>query len=79
MTRSPNAEEAMHEYGVTLTAWDDLPKAAAVVYAVAHSEFVNRPIPEFVAKMRPGAVLTDVKCQADAAAFQKHGVTVWRL
>ncbi len=74
-----NAEEAMHEYGVTLTAWDDLPKAAAVVYAVAHSEFVNRPIPEFVAKMRPGAVLTDVKCQADAAAFQKHGVTVWRL
>jgi UDP-N-acetyl-D-glucosamine/UDP-N-acetyl-D-galactosamine dehydrogenase len=74
-----NAEEAMHEYGVTLTAWDDLPKAAAVVYAVAHSEFVNRPIPEFVAKMRPGAVLTDVKCQADAAAFEKHGVTVWRL
>jgi len=74
-----NAEEAMHEYGVTLTAWDDLPEAAAVVYAVAHSEFVNRPVPEFVAKMRPGAVLTDVKCQADAAAFQKHGVTVWRL
>jgi UDP-N-acetyl-D-glucosamine/UDP-N-acetyl-D-galactosamine dehydrogenase len=74
-----NAEEAMHEYGVTLTAWDDLPKAAAVVYAVAHAEFVNRPIPEFVAKMRPGAVLTDVKCQADAAAFEKHGVTVWRL
>jgi UDP-N-acetyl-D-glucosamine/UDP-N-acetyl-D-galactosamine dehydrogenase len=74
-----NAEEAMHEYGVTLTAWDDLPKAAAVVYAVAHAEFVNRPIPEFVSKMRPGAVLTDVKCQADAAAFQKHGVTVWRL
>lgn len=74
-----NADEAMHEYGVALTAWDDLPKAAAVVYAVAHSEFVNRPVSELVAKMRPGAVLTDVKCQADAAAFEKHGVTVWRL
>ncbi len=74
-----NAEEAMHEYGVTLTAWDDLPKAAAVVYAVAHAEFIDRPVPEFVAKMRPGAVLTDVKCQADAAAFEKHGFHVWRL
>jgi len=74
-----NAEEAMHEYGVALTAWEDLPKAAAVVYAVAHAEFVARPVEELVAKMRPGAVLTDVKCQADASAFERHGVTVWRL
>src|SRR5690606_41191013 len=28
--------EAMHEYGVELTAWGDLPKAGAAVAAVGH-------------------------------------------
>jgi len=32
-------EEAMHEYGVRLTAWDDLPRADAIVAAVSHKPF----------------------------------------
>jgi UDP-N-acetyl-D-galactosamine dehydrogenase len=32
-------EEAMHEYGVKLEAWDDLPRADAIVAAVAHREY----------------------------------------
>ena len=34
-----DAEEAMHEYGVRLVRWDDLPRADAIVAAVAHREF----------------------------------------
>jgi UDP-N-acetyl-D-galactosamine dehydrogenase len=38
LVHDPVAEsaEAEHEYGVSLTAWNDLPRAAAIVAAVAH-------------------------------------------
>ena len=33
--------EAQHEYGVSLCAWDDLPRAEAIVAAVAHREYLE--------------------------------------
>jgi UDP-N-acetyl-D-galactosamine dehydrogenase len=74
-----DAGEARHEYGVELRSWDELPKANAIVSAVAHQEFRRRPIDDFVAKMQPGGVYVDVKCQADARALQARGLRVWRL
>ena len=35
-----DADEAMHEYGVRLFAWDDLPRADAIVAAVSHKQFM---------------------------------------
>src|SRR6476620_2580368 len=74
-----NAEEAIHEYGVTLTSWKNLPRAHAVVLAVAHREFNERSVDEFVGKLEPGGLFVDVKCQADADSLRARGVTVWRL
>jgi len=74
-----DADEAVHEYGVTLTPWDRLPRAHAMVMAVAHRQFAARPCGDFVAKLEPGGLFVDVKCQADAAALREHGVSVWRL
>ena len=74
-----DAAEARHEYGVELVAFDALPRAAAIVAAVAHREFRQRPLDDFVGKLVPGGVYADVKCQADAAALRARGVTVWRL
>ena len=74
-----DAAEAHHEYGIDLTAWDDLPKAAAVVAAVAHKEFRSRPLSDFVEKLQPRGVFTDVKSIYDEAALRDQGVTVWRL
>jgi UDP-N-acetyl-D-galactosamine dehydrogenase len=74
-----DAAEARHEYGVELVAFDALPRAAAIVAAVAHKEFRARPLDDFVGKLVPGGVYADVKCQADAAALRARGVTVWRL
>ena len=45
--------EAMHEYGVQLETWEDLPQAAAIVGAVAHRPFKQRPLTEFLAKLLP--------------------------
>ena len=74
-----NASEAKHEYDVELTAWDDLPQAAAIVAAVAHKEFRQRPLGDFTAKLKDGGVLTDVKSMFDEEQLKSKGVTVWRL
>lgn len=74
-----DAAEAHHEYGVDLCPWDELPQAAAIVAAVAHQTFKQRPLSDYVAKLQPGGVLTDVKCMFDQAALTAQGVHVWRL
>jgi UDP-N-acetyl-D-galactosamine dehydrogenase len=71
--------EAVHEYGVTLTPWEELPRAHAVVAAVAHGEYKRRPVEDLLAKMEPNGIYVDVKCQADAAALNARGIQVWRL
>jgi UDP-N-acetyl-D-galactosamine dehydrogenase len=71
--------EAVHEYGVALEAWDELPRANAVVAAVAHREFKARPIEDYLAKLTAGGLLADVKGQHDAEALRSRGIQVWRL
>ena len=72
-------QEAMSHYGVSLATWDELPRAHALVAAVAHRSFRQRSVDEVAQKLVPGALYVDVKCQADAAALRGRGFTVWRL
>jgi len=71
--------EAMHEYGLMLTSWDELPRADAIVSAVAHRALRERSVDDLVAKLVPNGVYVDVKSQVDAAALRSRGVKVWRL
>ncbi len=71
--------EAMHHYCLPLAAWEELPRADALVAAVAHQAFRNRSLDEVLDKLAPGALYVDVKCQADAAALRSRGIRVWRL
>src|SRR5512143_1986123 len=48
--------EAVHEYGVELRSWDELPRADAIVAAVAHEAFTRRPVDDFVGKLIPGGL-----------------------
>lgn len=73
------AAEAQHEYGVDLVAWEHLPKANAIVAAVAHKELMDKPLDELLSKLSPGGLYVDVKSQADRFALQARGVQVWRL
>jgi UDP-N-acetyl-D-galactosamine dehydrogenase len=72
-------DESRHEYGVEIEPWDALPRARAIVAAVAHREFRDRPPRDYAAKLEPGGLFVDVKCQADVAALQALGLAVWRL
>ncbi|BAN35161.1 UDP-N-acetyl-D-mannosaminuronate dehydrogenase [Sulfuricella denitrificans skB26] len=74
-----DASEAKHEYGVSLTAWDKLPQADAIVAAVAHKEFLERPLSDFLTKLKPGGAFIDVKSAYDSKALRDAGLTVWRL
>ncbi|MEP6607929.1 MAG: nucleotide sugar dehydrogenase [Burkholderiaceae bacterium] len=72
-------QDAFDHYGLSLASWDELPRAHAVVAAVAHQAFRERSVDNMMEKLAPGALYVDVKCQADAGAFRDRGVTVWRL
>jgi UDP-N-acetyl-D-galactosamine dehydrogenase len=72
-------EEAMHEYGVSLSTWEALPRASAIVAAVAHDAFRARPLDDYIEKLQPGGLYVDVKCQADAKQLRDRGLNVWRL
>ncbi len=71
--------EAEHEYGVTLTPWAEIPPVQAIVAAVAHQQYLEKPISELLAPLQPGGVFTDIKSIHDAPAIQKEGHAVWRL
>ena len=73
------AAEAKHEYGVTLRSWDELPQADAIVAAVAHKEFLARPMKDYLSKIKGGGCFIDVKCQFDPKAVKDSGLSLWRL
>jgi UDP-N-acetyl-D-galactosamine dehydrogenase len=73
------AKEAEHEYGITLTAWDDLPACDAMVAAVSHTAYMEKPFAELTAKLNKGGAFTDVKSAYDPAVVKAAGFTLWRL
>jgi UDP-N-acetyl-D-galactosamine dehydrogenase len=74
-----NADEARHEYGLELEPWDALPRAHAIVVAVAHRQFIAKPYTDYHAKIVERGCFIDVKSQFDIQALQQAGLTVWRL
>ncbi len=74
-----DANEARHEYGVELESWESLPRAEAIIAAVSHQEFIERPISDFQSKVIERGCFIDVKSQFDQKALNKTGLNVWRL
>jgi UDP-N-acetyl-D-galactosamine dehydrogenase len=72
-------EEAMHEYGVRLFAWDELPRADAIVAAVSHQQLVALSIEDIQRKMIKGGCFIDVKAVFDRQALEQAGMRVWRV
>jgi UDP-N-acetyl-D-galactosamine dehydrogenase len=71
--------EALHEYGVELTAWDDLPRADAIVAAVAHREYRAFGTDKVLLRVADGGCFIDVKAAFPQAEFTARGLRVWRL
>ena len=73
------ADEAMHEYGVRLVPWAELPQADAIVAAVSHREYAALGLDDIAEKLVPGGAFIDVKAGFSRAALEKTGYKVWRL
>jgi UDP-N-acetyl-D-galactosamine dehydrogenase len=72
-------DDALHEYGIRLCDWDDLPAADATILAVAHKCFLDYPVAEYAKKIVRHGCFIDVKAVFDPAEFRREGLRVWRL
>lgn len=73
------SHEAVHEYGISLTKWEDIPEADVLVAAVSHKEYLALPQTELLSKLKHGGVFVDVKSAYDATAISAAGFMLWRL
>ncbi len=78
-----NKEDAKKEYGVELVDLDDIKDADSLVFAVAHSEFmnmswdkVNSLFGDFDNKEK---VIIDIKSILNKTEVEKRGYSYWRL
>jgi len=74
-----SSEDAQHEYGVELTPWDKLTEGDALIVAVGHREYLERPLADLIGKLRPGGSFIDVKSRFDRDTLEQAGAKVWRL
>ncbi len=74
-----DAEDALAEYGVQLHRWEDLPRADAIVAAVAHTQYRSLGADEIRDRIMENGCVIDVKAGLDPIALRDLGLTVWRL
>lgn len=55
------SEEAEAEYGLSLASWEQLTQLDAVILAVSHRAYKERPATELFSLLHPGGVMIDVK------------------
>lgn len=74
------SEEAVEEYGIHLSGWDDLKNLDGIVVAVAHRAYAEMGWPKLLTPLRDQreGVVIDVKCLLDQAKLPKT-LKYWRL
>lgn len=71
--------EAMHEYGIALKKWTELPPAEAVILAVAHRDYGALEQSQLLVCVKPGGVVFDVKSLLDLTLASAQGYVCSRL
>jgi UDP-N-acetyl-D-galactosamine dehydrogenase len=75
-----DSRDAVHEYDVALTPWEQLPvEADAIVAAVPHRSYLAMPLRELLSRLKRGGVFIDVKSAFDRIAISEAGFRMWRL
>ena len=74
-----DADETLHEYGIRLRSWDELPAADCTIVAVGHKQFVAQGAEAILAKTVKRGCVVQVKPLFDHAVFEREGVRAWRL
>ena len=74
------AERALHEYGITLMEWHQLPQNAdAIVAAVSHAKYTTQPVANLLAPLKRCGVFIDIKSAYMPEAITATGAYLWRL
>ena len=73
------SDECRHEYGVALTPWDALPRASAMVAAVAHQGYLEQGLAKLTERLAPAGVFVDVKSSWAPDEVAALGFKGWRL
>ena len=73
-------EEAVDEYGIHLSKWEDLSDIDGIILAVAHRAYVDMGLQKLLKPLRSQreGVVIDVKCLLDQAKLPKT-LKYWRL
>lgn len=79
-----DADVARKEYGVSLTAWEKVPKADCVIVAVGHNEYRSMSMMQIKELFKEDLddeekVLVDVKSLYRMDELKASGMRVWRL
>ena len=74
-----DSAEAVHEYGVSLTPFNQLAPASAVIVAVAHAQYRTLDPKAILSLLGDAPVLIDVKGIYDPTRFRAQGIRTWRL
>ena len=74
-----DAAEAEKFYGVRLCPWEELTDLGALILAVGHRSYKERPIREFLDTLTPDGCLVDVKAILDPEEIGRAGTLLWRL
>jgi UDP-N-acetyl-D-galactosamine dehydrogenase len=72
-------QEAREEYGIELSAWEELTDCHAVILAVPHRQYLELEVPVFGAMLVEGGTLIDIKSVLDREQLAAAGLSVWRL
>lgn len=72
-------EEALKEYDLELSNWEDIREVDAIVICVAHQVFQEYFPEEFAEKFAACRLLVDVKAMLDKEALGNLGISVWRV
>ena len=73
-------EEAVGEYGLRLSSWDQLKQLDCIILAVAHREYLRMSVPELLKPLRKqrNNVVVDVKSVLSPETLP-GSVKYWRL
>ena len=73
-----SSDETVHEYGISLTPIASLRPADAVVFAVAHKDYVTGGWPLIAKLLKDGTgIVLDIKAKLDREKKPK-GIDLWR-
>jgi UDP-N-acetyl-D-galactosamine dehydrogenase len=73
-----DAAEAKHEYGVSLTAWEDMRNLDGLIVAVGHKAYRDMGQDKILALVRHGGVVMDLKSMLKPAGIDRT-IRYWSL